>query len=266
MQAAALQMTSNIDVISNLAQAENLLTQAAAQGATLAVLPENFALLGQGPEFKKIRLTIQETLGQGLIQGFLADISKRLGLWIIAGTMPIKSTDSVRPYAACLVFNDKGERIAQYNKINLFDVALSESEVYRESDSIMPGTDAIVVQTPIGRVGLSVCYDLRFPDLYRSLVEKGAEILVVPAAFTKTTGEMHWEVLTRALAIQQFCYVIAPAQTGVHGMGRKTFGHSVIVSPKGEVLAQLHNEIGVIVAELDLKELAVYRKKFLFQV
>lgn len=261
MLISAIQMTSKMDLAENLSMAKELLERSADKGAKLAVLPENFALLGQGPDFKQARLGIQETLGSGPIQDFLANTAKRLNLWIVAGTIPIKSSDPIRPYAACLVFNDKGDCVAQYNKVHLFDVVLSDSEQYRESDSITPGHDSVVVATPLGKIGLSICYDLRFPEFYRKLVDKGAEILVLPAAFTLTTGRMHWDVLTRALAIQQFCYVVAASQTGIHGMGRKTYGHSAIISPKGEVLAHISDEIGVITAEVDLYELAEYRKQ-----
>lgn len=261
MIVAAIQMTSKMDLAENLLMTQTLLEEAKARGAILVVLPENFALLGQGPDFKKARLEIQESLGVGPIQAFLANNAKRLNIWIVAGTIPIKSADPMRPYASCLVFNDKGECVSQYNKIHLFDVVLSDSEQYRESDSITPGKEEIVVATPAGKIGLSICYDVRFPEFYRSLVNKGAEILTLPAAFTLTTGRMHWDVLIKALAIQQFCYVIAAGQTGVHGMGRQTYGHSAIISPKGEVLSQLPEEVGVITANIDLHELADYRKR-----
>lgn len=261
MIVAAIQMTSKMDLQENLLMVQVLLEDAKAKGAVLAVLPENFALLGQGPDFKSRRFEIQESLNIGPIQDFLANIAKRLNLWIVAGTMPIKSQDPKRPFAACLVFNAQGERVAQYNKIHLFDVVLTDEEQYRESDSIFPGDEAVVVSTPLGKMGLSICYDVRFPELYRQLVKKGAEILVLPAAFTLTTGRMHWNVLTRALAIQQFCYVIAAAQTGTHGMGRQTYGHSAIISPSGEILSELADEVGVIVAEIDLNKLTDYRKK-----
>lgn len=260
-QIAAIQMTSGMDLTENLAQAGQLLEQAAQRGALLAVLPEMFPLLGQGRLFKQARIEIQETLGHGRIQDFLASTAKRLGLWIIAGTIPIKSVDPMRSYAACLVFNAQGEMITHYNKLHLFDAVLSETETYQESENTMPGEDIVVIQTPVGKVGLSICYDIRFPELYRALLKKGAEIFALPAAFTLTTGKMHWDVLIRALAIQQFCYVIAAGQTGLHGMGRETYGHSAIISPKGEVLSQLSEEVGVITANIDLDELTEYRKK-----
>ncbi len=259
MQVAALQMNSGMDVAKNLAQAKGLLEQAARQGAVVAVLPEMFPLLGQGPNLKKARIQIQEKMGQGPIQDFLAKTAQRLGLWIIAGTIPIKSEEPDRSYAACLVFNDQGEIKARYDKMHLYDVVLSPEEVYRESDSTVPGDKVVVVQTPIGKVGLSVCYDIRFPELYRALLLQGAEIFAVPAAFTLTTGKMHWEVLTRALAIQQFCYVVAAGQQGVHGMGRETYGFSMIIAPNGEVLSQLPEGIGVVTADIDLEKLAQYR-------
>jgi nitrilase len=260
-QIAAIQMTSGMDVAQNLAQAGQLLEQAAQRGALLAVLPEMFPLLGQGRSFKQARMEIQETLGHGPIQDFLASTAKRLGLWIIAGTIPIKSVDPMRSYAACLVFNAQGEMIAHYNKLHLFDAVLSKTEAYQESENTMPGEDIVVVQTPVGKVGLSICYDIRFPELYRALLKKGAEIFALPAAFTVTTGRMHWDVLTRALAIHHFCYVVAAGQYGVHGMERETYGHSMIISPNGQVLAQLPHGTGVITAEIDLEKLAQCRKQ-----
>jgi nitrilase len=253
---AAIQMTSGMNVSQNLAQAQHLLEQAAQQGAVLAVLPEMFVLRGaQGDALKQARIEIAETIGHGPIQDFLAKIAKRLNLWIVAGTMPIKSSDLTRSFAACLVFNAQGEQVARYDKIHLFDVKLSHQEIYQESDSTVPGNSIVVVQTPVGKLGLSVCYDIRFPDLYRELISQGAQILAVPSAFTRTTGQMHWEVLTRALAIQQFCYVIAAGQYGPN-----TYGHSMIIAPDGEILAQLPEGPGIILAGIDLEKLVDYRK------
>lgn len=255
---AALQMTSGMDVVENLAQAEQLIAQAAKQGALLVVLPEMFPLLGQGPSLKQARIQIQEEIGHGLIQDFLAKTAKRYGVWMIAGTIPIKSGDPFRSYASCLVFNAQGEQVARYDKLHLFDVVLSADEAYQESDSTMPGNQLVVVQTPIGKVGLSVCYDMRFPELYRELLAMGAEIFAVPVAFTVTTGKMHWDILTRAMAIHHFCYVIAAGQYGRH-MARQTYGHSCIISPTGEVLAELPSGAGIVIAEIDLEKLAQYR-------
>jgi deaminated glutathione amidase len=256
---AAIQMTSGMDVHENLAQAKRLLEEAAAKGAQLAVLPEMFPLLGQGPEFTQARMKIQENEGQGLIQDFLSDIARRLNLWIIGGTIPLASNDPMRSYAACLVFDEKGSVVARYDKLHLFDANLASSESYRESDNTMPGDKIVLVQTPVGKVGLSVCYDMRFPELYRELLNLGAEILAIPVAFTATTGKMHWDVLTRAVAIQNFCYVIAAGQQGTHGMGRQTHGNSAIISPCGQVLAQLENGMGVVHAQIDLQQLSQKR-------
>ncbi len=256
---AAIQMTSGMNVAENLAQAQQLLEQAAKQGALLAVLPEMFPLVGKGPQLKQARLEIQETLGSGPIQDFLANTAKRLGLWIIAGTIPIKSENPKRSYAACLVFNDKGENIARYDKLHLFDAVLSDEEAYQESHSTIPGNNIVLVQTPVGKVGLSVCYDMRFPELYRIMLQMGAEIFAVPVAFTVTTGKMHWDTLTRALAVHNFCYVIAAGQYGAKGMRRETYGHSTIISPRGETLAELAKGAGVVIAEVNLDALAEYR-------
>lgn len=257
--AAAIQMTSGPHLADNLAQAEQLLEQAAQQGAVLAVLPEAFPLRGQGVELKRARMQIQEDFGHGPIQDFLAKTAKRLHMWIIGGTIQIKSDDPTRSYAACLVFNAQGDIVGRYDKLHLFDVTLSDTEVYEESDSVMPGNKIVVVQTPIGKVGLSVCYDMRFPELYRELLTMGAEVFAVPVAFTATTGKMHWDILTRALAVHHFCYVIAAGQAGKQV--RETFGHSVIISPTGEILAQLPDGPGVVMSEIDLEKLAQYRKQ-----
>lgn len=255
---AAIQMTSGMDVTNNLAQAEQLLLQAAKQGAVLAVLPEMFPLLGKGPAFKAARIQLQETDGSGPIQDFLSRTAKQLGIWIIAGTMPLKSADPTRAYAACLVYDANGDRVARYDKLHLFDAKLSDSEAYHESDTTVPGNKIVLVQTPVGKVGLSVCYDMRFPELYRELLSLGAEIFAVPVAFAVTTGKMHWDVLTRAIAIQNFSYFIGAGQYGRH-VGRETYGNSVIIAPNGEVLSRLEQGAGVVIATINLAELANLR-------
>ncbi len=258
---AAIQMNSGMNVSDNLQQASVLLEQAAKQGAALAVLPEMFPLIGQGPGLKAARIRIQEQEGNGPIQDFISALAKRLKIWIIAGTIPIASEDPTRSYAACLVFNEDGKQVARYDKLHLFDAALDTGEVYRESDSTFPGNKIVLVHTPVGKIGLGVCYDLRFPELFRQLQHMGAEIFAVPAAFTVTTGKLHWETLTRAIAIHNFCYVIGAGQHGLHGMGRETYGNSIIISPNGEVLSQLENGIGVLTAQIDLNWLAAKRKE-----
>ncbi len=262
---AAIQMTSGAEVAANLASAGRLLAEARTQGAELAVLPENFALMGARESDK---LAVAEGEGAGPIQDFLADAARRLAMWIVAGTVPLKTREANRVAAACLVFDAGGVRVARYDKIHLFDVDITRGdpegvERYRESASIAPGPlDAVVVDTPLGKLGLSVCYDLRFPELFRALTAAGAEILAVPSAFTERTGAAHWDVLLRARAIENQCYVVAPGQWGTHPGGRRTFGHSMIVDPWGRVLAQRETGEGVVVASVPREPLAQLRRTF----
>jgi len=248
---AAIQMTSVGSVERNLAAAHTLLERARGAGATLAVLPENFAIMGRTEEGK---LAVSEPLGEGPIQAFLSRCAGELGMWIIGGTVPIRADErSNKVAAASLVFDDQGRYVARYDKIHLFDVDLPDREErYRESATIVPGNNVVVVPTPLGHVGLSVCYDVRFPELFRLLQAQGAELLCVPAAFTAATGRAHWEVLLRARAIENLCYVIAPAQSGLHESGRETWGDSMIVDPWGHVLDRVSDTgAGVAVAEID---------------
>lgn len=256
---AAIQMVSSADVQENLASAQRLLCQAAEQGARLALLPEVFAVLEGGP-----MAPFAEEQGSGPIQEFLAQQAQTLQMTIVGGTIPLASrpgksprdpdyllTDGrVRP--ASLVYSPSGELQARYDKIHLFDVKVADKQsAYSESRSYEPGTELVTVETPLGCLGLSVCYDLRFPELYRALFRKGAEIVTVPSAFTKVTGEAHWESLLRARAIENQCYVIAAGQGGRHNEKRETWGHSMIIDPWGTVLAQVEMGEGVAVAEID---------------
>jgi deaminated glutathione amidase len=260
VKVAALQMTSGPDVAANLAIAQSLLADAAAAGARLAALPENFAFLGLADADKR---AIAEEDGNGLIQSALAEAARRLGLWIVAGTMPLRLPGEGRVAAACLLFDDQGRRIARYDKIHLFDVDLpGRQESYRESAHIAPGKVAIVAETAVGRLGLSVCYDVRFPELYRALSGAGAQIFSVPSAFTAPTGRAHWEALLRARAIENLCYVIAPAQSGIHPNGRETYGDTLIVDHWGRVLRRLPRGRGMVVCELDLERQAEARAAF----
>ncbi len=258
--AAVIQMTSSADVQENLRTAHGLLKQAAEQGAQLAALPENFALMGLSDQDK---FAIAEPDGEGPMQAWLADAARELGLWIVAGTLPIKAPTEARVAPACLVVNAQGQRVARYDKIHLFDVEVDDAaRSYRESATIAPGRQVVLVETPIGRLGMAICYDLRFPELFRQLSEQGVEVLVLPSAFTVPTGRAHWDVLLRARAIENLCYMMAPAQTGLHANGRETWGHSMIVNPWGEVLACRTEGVGVIVADLNLEQLRDRRKRF----
>lgn len=249
--AAAVQMNSQADVAKNLARAELLVAEAAKQGARMIVLPENFAFMG-GEDDERLRVAEHlDTDKPGAIRTFLETNSKKHGVWIIAGGLPEASGDAVRVHNTCVVVGPDGSITARYRKIHLFDVEVGDGQRYRESASCAPGDKPVVAPVAGASVGLSICYDLRFPELYRSLVALGAEVLVVPAAFTLATGKDHWHVLLRARAIESQCYVIAPAQWGTHPKGRRTFGKSCIIDPWGEVIAQASEGEGIAVATLD---------------
>jgi len=255
---SVVQMVSSANVENNLARLRSYLSAAQLKGAKLVVLPENFAFMGRQEEDK---LAISESFGAGKIQDVVAELAKQFKLWIIAGTISLLGTGS-RVRASCLVYDDAGMCVARYDKIHLFDVDVSGQEVYRESSAVEPGHELVVVETPIGRVGLSVCYDLRFPELYRQLVLRGAEIFAVPAAFTAVTGAAHWDILCRARAIENLCYVLAANQGGLHENGRQTYGHSMIVEPWGGVIGAQAQETGVCTAEIDLSYLRRLRQQF----
>ena len=257
---AAIQMASSPNIRSNLLEADKLIGEAVKAGARLVALPENFALMGEH-ELDKVKA--RENDGAGPIQEFLSSVARKYGVWVVGGTIPLAGEEVNKVRASCLVYDDRGERVGRYDKIHLFDVSVPDTdEEYRESDSIEPGSDLAVVDTPFGKLGLSVCYDLRFPELYRKLVAQGAEILVVPAAFTDQTGAAHWEVLLRARAIENLCYVIAPDQGGFHINGRKTFGHSMIIDPWGVILDCNKSGGGFVCAEIDHERLAKVRAAF----
>jgi predicted amidohydrolase len=258
---AAIQMNSSADVTVNLAAAAGLLREAATRGASLAVLPENFAFMGAR---ERDKLAHAEAPGAGPIQEFLAGISRELCLWIVAGTLPLQVPgDPRRVYAASLVYDEQGRCAGEYHKIHLFDVEVPGGESYRESNSIAPGPpQPLVLQSPAAALGLSVCYDLRFPELYRDLVADGAELLCVPSAFTARTGEAHWEILLRARAIENQCTVIASNQWGEHAGGRRTWGGSMIVGPWGEVLARIDEGVGLALAPFDRERQAGLRQSF----
>jgi predicted amidohydrolase len=251
VRVAAIQMNSGDDLDANLKLADRLLAEAADDGSELTVLPENFALM---PERGRDKAKIAEERGDGPIQAFLSEVSQRLGIWIVAGSMPLVSPeiDVERVYGACPVYDAHGNAQAIYNKIHLFDVDLvDEKESYRESRSMYPGEDVVTVDTPCGRVGLTICYDLRFPELYRQLVDAGATVFTVPAAFTAATGEAHWHTLLRSRAIENLAYVIAPGQYGEHPDRRSTYGHSLIIDPWGRVLAEAADGNGFIAADIN---------------
>jgi predicted amidohydrolase len=264
--AAVVQMNSAADVATNLSAARVLLERAAKQGARIAALPENFAIMGAREADK---LAVAEDDGSGPIQTWLSNTARELNLWIVGGTIPLRTQEAERVSAACCVYDADGKRAARYDKMHLFDVdaraadASGKAERYRESASIAPGERIVVVDSPIGRLGLSVCYDLRFPELFRAMQVQGAEVFSIPAAFTVPTGEAHWDVLMRARAIENLSYVLAPAQVGRHASGRETYGNSLIADPWGVVVARVSgNEPGVACAPIDLNSQREIRERF----
>ncbi|MET4027710.1 putative amidohydrolase [Marinobacter sp. MBR-99] len=263
-QVAAIQMVSSHNLAGNLAEAEALLRDAAAQGAKVAVLPENFAVLATAQMRECGR---QESGGESVIRRFLSEQAERLGLWIVGGSMPLATRpdgsdvpDRVR--ASCIVYNDQGEEVARYDKIHLFDAMVEDSHgQYRESDTFEPGDRVVTVDTPAGRLGMAVCYDLRFPELFRALREQGAEWVCLPSAFTWQTGDAHWHPLIRARAIENQVWVVAPGQGGQNSERRKTYGHSLICDPWGRVVTELDEGPGLVVADLDMEKLNQIRAR-----
>lgn len=256
---AAVQMASSPNVSANLIEAGRLVEKAVMQGAALVVLPENFALMGKS---EKDKLEVAETEGAGPIQEFLARTSEKFKVWIVGGTMPMRASEG-KVRAAALVFNDRGEKIGRYDKIHLFDVNVpGTDEHYRESQTIEPGEHGVVLDTPFGRLGVTICYDLRFPELFRQMADSGMDILAVPAAFTAQTGAAHWEILVRARAVENLCYAIAANQGGFHVNGRETFGHSMIVDPWGKIMASLPTGSGIVSADIDRDRLEKVRAAF----
>lgn len=256
---AAIQMVSAPEVETNLTAAGRLVRQAVAQGAQLVALPEYFCILGRH-ETDKVRVAERDAAepgGGGPIQAFLAETARVNKVWLVGGTVPIVSDDASRVRSACLVFDALGERRARYDKIHLFSFRHG-AENYDETRTMQPGDTPVVVESPFGRLGLSVCYDVRFPELYRSRSyppldspPPPIDMWFVPSAFTSTTGAAHWETLLRARAIENLCYVVAPAQGGTHPNGRRTHGHTMIVGPWGEVLAEKDEGEAVVIAEID---------------
>lgn len=267
---AVVQMVSTANLDDNLAAADRLVSDAVRQGASLVLLPENFAVLDGGPLAERAEREGDESAP---LQMFLSRLARTHGIWLVGGTMPMLTrprqgeqqaevlTDGrVRP--ASLVFNSEGRQVARYDKIHLFDVQVDDGQAqYSESRSFEPGDSVATVATSVGRLGLTICYDLRFPELYRRLLEKGADIFTVPSAFTQVTGAAHWEVLLRARAIENQCYVLAANQGGVHNSRRETFGHSMIVDAWGRVMASVEKGEGVAVADIDHTELHELRRK-----
>ncbi len=257
---AAIQMASGPNVKANLAEAEKLIKIAVQQEAELIVLPENFAIMGMA-ETDKVK--IAEDFGSGLLQDYLKEQAIKYQIWLVGGTIPLRSKEAGKVYSTCLLYNPQGEVVTRYDKIHLFDVHIeSSNESYTESETISPGNKIVVVDTPFGRLGLAICYDLRFPELFRAMVEQKMEICALPSAFTSITGRVHWESLLRSRAIENLSFFIAADQGGYHVGGRETHGDSMIVDPWGQVLNRLPHGTGVVVAKIDLVKLEHTRKMF----
>ncbi len=252
-KAAAIQMVSGHEVEKNLADAGDLIAEAAKQGARLVGLPEYFCLMGRRDGDK---VAIREVDGSGPIQDFLSQTAAKHGIWLVGGTAPLETGDPGRVRNSCLIYDANGKRVARYDKIHLFGFQ-NGTERYDESTTIEAGDAPLSIDSPFGKLGFSVCYDLRFPELYRAFAP--VDIIFVPSAFTATTGRAHWETLLRARAIENLAYVIAPAQGGTHSNRRATWGHSMIIDPWGEILACRDEGPGVVIAEIDLSKNAKVR-------
>lgn len=250
---AAIQMCSSHIVEENLAMAAHLIKEAATNQAQLIVLPEMFAIMGKKPTDK---VEAKEDYGSGKIQDFLSNQAKMHQVWIVGGTIPVACENKNKVRAASIVYDCNGNVVARYDKIHLFDVTISETESYKESDTTEPGDEIVVVDTPVGKLGLTVCYDIRFPGLFTALMNRGAEIIAIPSAFTIKTGEAHWQLLSRSRAVENFCYIVGAAQGGTHSSGRQTYGHTLIVEPWGAVVQEIIDPSNAIAyASIDLKKL-----------
>jgi predicted amidohydrolase len=253
---AAVQLSSQADVAQNLAVCERLVAEAAGRGARIVVLPENFAFMGEE------RGSVAEKLGDlgAPIQGALAGYARRAGIFVVGGGMPERSDDPGRPFNTVVCFSPSGELVGSYRKIHLFDVELPDGTPVCESARMLPGASPTVVELDGFRVGLSICYDVRFPELYRALSDRGAELLLVPAAFTLQTGKDHWHVLLRARAIEAQAYVVAAAQWGKHPMNRLTYGHALVADPWGTVTAEASDGLGFALATIEAERLSNVRR------
>lgn len=242
---AALQMASGPNIHGNISEARRLIENAVEQGARLVVLPEFFSIMGLNDDDM---VAAREQIGSGVVQSFLAEMARKHHIWVVGGSIPLVADAPNKIRNTCLVYDEHGEQVARYDKIHLFNLDLG-NEHYHEAKTVEAGNQVVVVDSPFGRIGLAICYDLRFPELFRAM--KNVDIIVLPAAFTATTGKVHWETLVRARAIENLSYVIAAAQGGYHVNGRETHGHSMIVDPWGRVLDELPRGSGVVVAEIN---------------
>ncbi len=259
-QLACIQMASGPYVEANLEEAARLIQKAVDEGAEVVILPEHFAQMGMKQTDK---LEIMEDEGDGPIQTFLAETASKHNIWLVGGSIPLKCQNPNRSRCSVLAFNADGKQIARYDKIHLFDVNLPEAnESYNESATMEPGDDVVVIDTPVGRMGLCVCYDIRFPEMFRLQLDQGMEILAVPSSFTAFTGKVHWQPLLLTRAIENQCYVAASAQGGYHINGRETHGHSMIIDPWGTILDELASGAGFVIADINRAKMESTRKNF----
>ena len=264
---AAIQMASGPNVSANLSEAGRLIQDAVKQGAELVVLPENFAHMGMSEQDTlKVAEPPLDTIHSGdmtRVQSFLSNTAREHSIWLVGGTTALVSDTPGKVRSACLLFNDQGEQVARYDKIHLFDIDFGEQGgAYNESSFTEAGDQVVVVDTPFGKLGLAICYDLRFPELFREMTSEGMEILALASSFTATTGKAHWEVLNRARAIENLCFVVSSAQGGYHVNGRETFGHSMIIDPWGGVMDSLPRGSGFAIGDIEPDKLKQIRKSF----
>ena len=252
-------MTSSSDIDDNLKKAEQMITQLAQQGAEVVVLPETFALM---EKFNGQKLDFVESHGKGKIQNWMAAMARQHGILLVGGTIAIKSKVAGRPVARCYIYDETGKELCHYDKIHLFDVSVKEGESYSESANTLPGNAPVSFEWHGVKWGCSVCYDLRFPELYREYQKQDVEVILAPSAFTLATGKVHWELLLRARAVENLAYVVAPNQTGTHDNNRQTFGHSMSIDPWGGIIGQLSESEGVLITELDLDKIQAIKAKF----
>ncbi len=260
-QFAAIQMASGPIVSANLNEALRLIKKAVKNGAQLIVLPENFAHMGMNDN--DILSIAEDENDPGEILSFLSATAKKYKIWLVGGTVALKCAENNKIRSACILFNEQGEKVARYDKIHLFDMDLSEERgAYHESAFTQPGNEIVVLDSPFGKIGLAICYDIRFPEMFRRMSSLGMEILLIPSSFTAITGKAHWEILNRSRAIEDLCYVVAAAQGGYHVNGRETHGNSMIISPWGKILSQQNKGPGYIIADIDNKYLHETRQNF----
>ena len=260
LKVAVVQMVSSENFEENLLVAKRLIQEAAEDGASLIVLPEYFSIMA----LKEIdKFEYVESHLDGPMQALISQLANKLGVWIVAGSHPIKSDESQRPYGRCYVYNECGSVVTWYDKIHLFDVTVGDNtQHYCESRYTKAGESVVSFESPWGTIGLAICYDIRFPELFRELAERGCEVFIIPAAFTHKTGKQHWQLLLQARAVENLCYAVASAQGGEHANGRLTWGHSCIISPWGEVLAEVETGQGYVLSNIDRTNQQLLRKEF----